>query len=60
MFCDNQYRSNGRLAADLKRLEKVSADYKYEFFYDKEFNEKNRTYYMKKYPGIQIVKFEDI
>lgn len=38
-FAAISYRSNGKLAADLKRLDKASADYKYEFFYDKEFTE---------------------
>lgn len=60
-FAATSYRSNGKLAADLKRLaENENAKYKYEFFYDKEFTEKNKTYYQDKYPDIMIVKFQEI
>lgn len=60
-FAATSYRSNGKLAADLIRLaENENAKYKYEFFYDKEFTEKNKTYYQDKYPDIMIVKFQEI
>lgn len=60
-FAATSYRSNGKLAADLKRLHacKTAVD-KYEFFYDKEFTEKNRAYYRDKYPDIEIIKFSAI
>lgn len=60
-FAATSYRSNGKLTADLKRLaENENARYKYEFFYDKEFTEKIKTYYQDKYPDIMIVKFQEI
>lgn len=60
-FAATSYRSNGKLAADLKRLaENTTAEYKYEFFFDKEFTEKNKIYYQDKYPDIAIVKFQEI
>lgn len=60
-FAATSYRSNGKLAADLKRLEKnTEAIHKYEFFYDKEFSDNNKTYYQKKYPDVEIVKFKEI
>lgn len=59
-FAATSYRSNGKLFADLKKLNKSSAKYKYEFFYDKEFTEQHKTYYREKYPKIQIVKFEKL
>lgn len=37
-----------------------SASNRYEFFFDKVFTDKNRTYYEKKYPGVTIVKFQDL
>lgn len=60
-FAATSYRSNGKLAADLKRLASNStAIYKYEFFYDKEFLESHKSYYKDKYPDIEIVKFQEI
>jgi hypothetical protein len=56
-FAATSYRSNGKLSSDLKRLNKASADYKYEFFYDKEYTESQHKYYHGKYPDIQIIKF---
>lgn len=45
----------------MKRLKKnQTAKYKYEFFYDKEFENSHRTYYEENYLGITIVKFENI
>lgn len=60
-FAATSYSSNGKLSKDLKRLSQNDiAIYKYEFFYDKEFKESQRSFYEEKYPGIQIVKFSDI
>lgn len=60
-FAATSYRSNGKLAADLKRLQNnTSAKYKYEFFYDKEFTDKQREYYENKFEGIRIIKFYKI
>lgn len=59
-FAATSYRSNGKLSADLKRLNKGSANYKYEFFYDKEFTEQHKTYYQEKYSEIQIIKFKEL
>ena len=60
-FAATSYRSNGKLAADLKRLASNStAVYKYEFFYDEEFLDSHRAYYKDKYPDIEIVKFQEI
>ena len=60
-FAATSYKSNGKLAADLKRLAgNAEAVHKYEFFYDKEFTESHREYYKEKYSDIEIVKFQDI
>ena len=60
-FAATSFRSNGKLVNDLKRLrQKGTVIYKYEFFYDKEFGEQQKEYYEGKYPGIEIVKFNDI
>lgn len=60
-FTATSFRSNGKLVSDLKRLSlNDTAIHKYEFFYDKEFGEQHKKYYEEKYPGITIVKFEDI
>ena len=59
-FAATSYRSNGKLSADLKRLDKGSVNYKYEFFYDKEFAEQHKAYYQEKYPEIQIIKFKEL
>lgn len=60
-FVATSYKSNGKLTADLKRLAgNGEAEYKYEFFYDKEFTENHKEYYKEKYPDIEIVKFQDI
>lgn len=60
-FAATSYRSNQKLAKDLKRLkENQFALYKYEFFYDREFEESHRIYYENNYPEIEIVKFENI
>ena len=60
-FAATSFRSNGKLVNDLKRLsQNGTAIYKYEFFYDKEFGEQQKEYYEGKYPGIKIVKFNDI
>jgi hypothetical protein len=59
-FAATSYRSNGKLSSDLKRLNKASADYKYEFFYDKEYTDRQYQYYHGKYPDIQIIKFDKV
>ncbi len=60
-FAATSYKSNGKLTADLKRLAgNTEAEYKYEFFYDKDFTENHKEYYKEKYPDIEIVKFKDI
>jgi hypothetical protein len=59
-FAATSYRSNRKLSSDLKRLNKASADYRYEFFYDKEYTESQNKYYNSKYPNIQIIKFDKI
>ena len=57
-FAATSYRSNGKLIADLKRLKNdTSAKYKYEFFIDKEFTDKQMEYYEKKFESIKIIKF---
>jgi hypothetical protein len=59
-FAATSYRSNGKLSSDLKRLNKANADYKYEFFYDKEYTDSQYKYYHGKYPNIQIIKFDKL
>ena len=60
-FAATSYKSNSKLTKDLKRLsENQKAIHKYEFFFDKEFTEKSKEYYQKKYPDIEIVKYSDI
>ena len=60
-FAATSYRSNQKLVKDLKRLkENQIAEYKYEFFYDKGFEDSHRAYYEDNYPGIAIVKFTNI
>ena len=60
-FAATSYKSNGKLAADLKRLAgNTEAEHKYEFFYDKDFTENHKEYYKEKYSDIEIVKFKDI
>lgn len=60
-FAATSYRSNGKLAADLKRLasNKIAKE-KYEFFYALDFTEKSKRYYEKKYPDISIIRFIQI
>ena len=60
-FAATSYKSNGKLTADLMRLaDNTEAEYKYEFFYDKDFTENHKEYYKEKYPDIEIVKFSKI
>lgn len=60
-FAATSYKSNGKLTADLKRLvSNNTATYKYEFFYDKEFTDKHKEFYQEKYPGIEVIKFNEI
>lgn len=59
-FAATSYKSNGKLSADLKRLQNNNtACYKYEFFYDREFTDNHKGYYQEKYPEIQIVKIQN-
>lgn len=61
VFAATSYRSNGKLAADLNRLsQNTTAEHRYEFFYDREFSETNRTYYEGRYPDIKIIKFDTL
>ena len=60
-FAATSYRSNGKLAKDLKYLaENDRAVHKYEFFYDTEFTDNHKQYYENKYPDIKIVHFADV
>lgn len=60
-FAATSYKSNGKLATDLKRLAaNATAKHRYEFFYDKEFTEKHNAYYQEKYPNIKIIKFQEL
>lgn len=60
-FAATSYRSNQKLVKDLKRLkENQTAEYKYEFFYDKEFENSHRAYYEENYPDVEIVKFDNM
>lgn len=60
-FTATSYRSNGKLAKDLKRLAaNDSALHKYVFFYDMEFTDNHKKYYENKYPDIKIVHFADV
>ena len=47
-FASTSYKSNRKLFTDLKKLnQNTAALFKYEFFYDKEFADKQREYYKK-------------
>lgn len=60
-FAATSYRSNGKLTSDLKRLhQNNTASFKYEFFFDKEFTDKQKNYYENKFEGIRIIKFSKI
>lgn len=60
-FAATSYRSNGKLAKDLKRLaENDRAVHKYEFFYDTEFADNHKQYYENKYPDIKVIHFTDV
>ena len=60
-FAATSYKSNGKLTADLKRLnENKTALVKYEFFYDKEFKDEQKPFYNEKYPTVTIIKFSKI
>lgn len=56
-FAATSYRSNRKLSKDLERLSRnKDAAHKYVFFYDMEFTEQHKPYYVKKYPDIVIQK----
>ena len=60
-FATTNYRSNGKLSKDLKRLaENDSAVHKYVFFYATEFTNNSKQYYENKYTDIKIVCFADV
>lgn len=60
-FAATSYKSNGKLTADLKRLDKNdTAEEKYEFFYDREFRDSMKAYYEEKYQGIKIIHFDNL
>ena len=60
-FAATSYKSNEKLRKDLTRLcDNKTAIKKYEFFYDKEFKEKQKAYYENKYDGIEIIKFWEL
>ena len=57
-FAASSYRSNGKLHADLKRLEaNQTSQEKYEFFFAPDFTQGQLQYYTRKYPHIHIVHF---
>ena len=58
-FAQVSYKNNKKLDKDLEKLNSVTGDaIRYEFFYDKVFNEDNYKAYKNKYPEINIIKFE--
>lgn len=60
-FATTSYKNNDKLNKDLKRLQQDrTALFKYEFFFDKEFTEKQREYYENKFADIKIIKFYEI
>ena len=60
-FAAVNYKNNQKLDKDLKKLDLVKSKTScYEFFYDKAFEDKDYALYETKFPGIQIVKFENL
>lgn len=60
-FAAVNYKNNQKLDKDLKKLDLVKCNTScYEFFYDKAFENKDYALYETKFPGIHIVKFEDL
>ena len=58
-FAQVNFKNNKKLDNDLEKLNSVTRDViRYEFFYDKVFNEDNYKAYKNKYPEINIIKFE--
>ena len=60
-FAVANFRNNRKLISDLDRLvANESALHKFVFFHDKVFDEYDKEYQEEKYPGIQIVKFDNV
>ena len=60
-FAQVSFKNNKKLDKDLEKLNSVTCDViRYEFFYDKVFNEDNYKAYKNKYPEINIIKFETL
>ena len=60
-FAAVNFRNNQKLDKDLEKLDSVNRNVScYEFFYDKVFEHKDYALYKTKFPGIQIVKFENL
>ena len=60
-FAAVNFRNNQKLDKDLEKLDSVNRNVScYEFFYDKVFEHKDYALYETKFPGIQIVKFENL
>ena len=58
-FAQVSFKNNKKLDKDLEKLNSVTGDaIRYEFFYDKVFNDDNYKAYKNKYPEINIIKFE--
>lgn len=58
-FASTNFRNNRKLTRDMKRLsDNETAQYRYEFFHDEDFDKVNEAYYRKKYPRVQLVQIE--
>ena len=58
-FAQVNFKNNKKLDKDLEKLNSVTGDaIRYEFFYDKVFNDDNYKAYKNKYLEINIIKFE--
>ena len=58
-FAQVSFKNNKKLDKDLEKLNSVTGDaIRYEFFYDKVFNDDNYKAYKNKYLEINIIKFE--
>ena len=60
-FAQVSFKNNKKLDKDLEKLNSVTGNaIRYEFFYDRVFNEDNYIAYKNKYPEINIIKFETL
>lgn len=58
-FAQVNFKNNKKLDKDLGKLNSVTCGVvRYQFFYDKVFNEDNYKAYKNKYPDINIIKLE--